>query len=45
MKKLKNNLDQLIQRNKEAILNDPKEMNRIEQKIDMKHTSTKKENA
>ncbi|MGF3102927.1 FbpB family small basic protein [Rossellomorea sp. DUT-2] len=45
MKKLKTNLSQLIEQNKNEILNDKKEMNKIEAKIDNKYTSSKKENA
>ncbi|MGM0750776.1 MAG: FbpB family small basic protein [Bacillota bacterium] len=45
MKKLKNNLSLLIEQNKTEILNDKNEMKKIEEKIDLKHTSTEKENA
>ena len=45
MKKLKTNLSQLIEQNKEEILSDQQEIDKIEKKIDMKYTSTNKENA
>ncbi|WP_282137803.1 FbpB family small basic protein [Rossellomorea aquimaris] len=44
MKKLKTSLSQLIEQNKNEILNDKNEMNKIEEKIDNKYSSTKKEN-
>lgn len=45
MKKLKTNLSQLIEQNKNEILNDKNEMNKIEAKIDNKYSSAKKEDA
>jgi hypothetical protein len=44
LKKLKNNLSLLIEQNKTEILNDKNEMKKIEEKIDQRYTSTKKEN-
>jgi hypothetical protein len=44
LKKLKNNLSLLIEQNKTEILNDKSEMKKIEEKIDQRYTSTKKEN-
>jgi hypothetical protein len=43
MKKLKTNLSQLIEQNKNEILNDKNKMNIIEEKIDNKYSSAKKE--
>jgi Fur-regulated basic protein B len=45
MKKLKSNLSQLIEQNKQEILNDIRQINKIEEKIDEKYTSNQKENA
>jgi hypothetical protein len=42
---IKKNLQQLIQKNKEQILHDKNEMDRIEEKIDLKYINYKKENA
>jgi Fur-regulated basic protein B len=44
MKKLKSNLSQLIEQNKEEILKDNRQINKIEEKIDKKYSSTQKEN-
>ncbi|MCC5802454.1 FbpB family small basic protein [Rossellomorea vietnamensis] len=44
MKKLKLNLSQLIEENKEEIIRNRREMDKIEEKIDKKYTS-KKEHA
>ncbi|PFA67065.1 FbpB family small basic protein [Bacillus sp. AFS015802] len=45
MKKLKANLSQLIQQNKEEILKDRREINKIEEKIEQKYTAIKKGDA
>ncbi|MGG3916357.1 FbpB family small basic protein [Rossellomorea vietnamensis] len=44
MKKLKTNLSQLIEENKEEIIRNRREMDKIEEKIDKKYT-VKKEHA
>ncbi|MEI2663164.1 FbpB family small basic protein [Rossellomorea sp. LJF3] len=45
MKKLKSNLSQLIEENKEEIKRNRREMDKIEEKIDKKYTTAKKEHA
>ncbi|UXH45069.1 FbpB family small basic protein [Rossellomorea vietnamensis] len=45
MKKLKSNLSQLIEENKEEIIRNRREMDKIEEKVDMKYTTAKKEHA
>ncbi|CAN7395659.1 FbpB family small basic protein [Rossellomorea sp. LjRoot5] len=45
MKKLKSNLSQLIEENKEEIIRNRREMDKIDEKIDKKYTTVKKEHA
>ncbi|MGG4168053.1 FbpB family small basic protein [Rossellomorea vietnamensis] len=45
MKKLKSNLSRLIEDNKEEMIRNRREMDRIEEKIDKKYTTAKKEHA
>lgn len=43
MKRLKSNLSQLIEENKEEIIRNRPEMDKIEEKIDQKYTTDRKE--
>ncbi|MCA1058791.1 FbpB family small basic protein [Rossellomorea aquimaris] len=45
MNKCKSNLSQLIEQNKQEILRNQQELDKIEKKIDEKYTSNKKEYA
>ncbi|MCR8847432.1 FbpB family small basic protein [Rossellomorea sp. SC111] len=45
MKKLKSNLSRLIEENKKEMIRSRREMDRIEEKIDKKYTTSQKEQA